>query len=67
VLHRPQNWQDHLLSGQSGPVTYQVIGWRVISNGRALRRLRGPSWPKGALILSTALTQVSEVAAPGDR
>jgi hypothetical protein len=49
------------------PVTYQVIGWRVISNGHALKRLRGPSWPRGTLILSTALTQVSEVAAPGDR
>jgi len=50
------------------PVTYQVIGWRVISNGIALGR--GPvarSWPKGTLILSTALTQVTEVAAPGDR
>jgi hypothetical protein len=46
------------------PVSYQVIGWRVISNGHALIR---PSWPKGTLILSTALTQVSEVAAPGDR
>jgi hypothetical protein len=49
------------------PATYQVIGWRVISNGRALIRVGGPSWPKGALILSTALSQVSEVAAPGDR
>ncbi len=49
------------------PVTYQVIGWRVISDGHALMRGRGPSWPKGTLILSTALTQVSEVAAPGDR
>jgi hypothetical protein len=54
------------------PVTYQVIGWRVISNGIAIGRGRGgrpvvPSWPKGTLILSTALTQVSEVAAPGDR
>jgi hypothetical protein len=49
------------------PVTYQVTGWRVISDGHALMRVGGPSWPKGALILSTALTQVSEVAAPGDR
>jgi len=49
------------------PVTYQVTGWRAISDGRAVMRLRGPSWPKGSLILSTALIQVSEVAAPGDR
>jgi hypothetical protein len=49
------------------PVTYQVIGWRVTSNGRAIMRVGGPPLPRGTLILSTALTQVSEVAAPGDR
>ena len=51
------------------PVTYQVIGWRVISDGLNPGRVRarGLAYPKGTLILSTALTQVSEVAAPGDR
>jgi hypothetical protein len=43
------------------PVTYQPIGWRVISDGIISRR------PKGTLVMSIASTQVTEVAAPGDR
>jgi hypothetical protein len=47
------------------PVTYQVAGLRVISDGASLP---GGGWgPKGTLILSLAFGQVTEVAAPGDR
>jgi hypothetical protein len=49
------------------PVTYQVVGWRVISYGTVPRRGRAPLAPKGSTILSTALTQVTEVAGPGVR
>ena len=57
------------------PVSYQVVGWRWLSDGIVPRgrnahpRARpGTHWPpKGTLIVSTALTQVTEVAAPGDR
>jgi hypothetical protein len=57
------------------PVTYQVVGWRWFSdgagpsgrNGRARMRA-GTHWPpKGALITSTAVRKLAEVAAPGDR
>jgi hypothetical protein len=52
------------------PTTYQVIGLRSISTGVAPDRRRPsriPYPPKGAVILSTAFTQVTEVPAPGDR
>jgi hypothetical protein len=47
------------------PATYQVTGLRVISDG-----ISRPGWtwrPKGTLIVSIAKTQLTEVAAPGDR
>ena len=52
------------------PTTYQVIGLRSISTGIAPKRQRPARItypPKGAVILSTAFTQASEVPAPGDR
>jgi len=57
------------------PVTYQVTGWRWLSDGTApggrdgRSRVRpGTHWPpRGALLVSTAITQVAQVAAPGDR
>jgi hypothetical protein len=52
------------------PTTYQVTGLRSISTGVAPKRQRPariPYPPKGAVILSTAFTQVTEVPAPGDR
>jgi hypothetical protein len=57
------------------PVTYQVTGWRWLSDGVVPRgrggypRVRpGTHWPpRGALIVSTAITRVTQVAAPGDR
>jgi hypothetical protein len=52
------------------PATYQVIGLRSISTGVAPKRIRyvrTPYPPKGAVILSTAFTQVTKVPAPGDR
>jgi hypothetical protein len=54
------------------PATYQVIGLRSVSTGVAPTRLRyigahGAYPPKGAVILSTAFTQVTEVPAAGDR
>jgi hypothetical protein len=54
------------------PATYQVIGLRSVSTGVAPKRRRyigahGAYPPKGAVILSTAFTQVTEVPAAGDR
>jgi len=57
------------------PVSYQVTGWRWFSDGIIPRgrdghpRVRpGTHWPpRGALIVSTAITKVTPVAAPGDR
>jgi len=54
------------------PATYQVIGLRSISTGVAPKRMRyigahAAYPPKGAVILSTAFTQVTEVPAAGDR
>ncbi len=52
------------------PATYQVTGLRSISTGVAPKRRRPariPYPPKGAIIASTAFTQVTEVPAPGDR
>ena len=57
------------------PVSYRVVGWRWFSNGVAPRgryghpRVRpGTHWPsKNDLIVSTALTRVAKVAAPGER
>jgi hypothetical protein len=57
------------------PATYQVIGLRSISTGVAPKRTRyigahgahGAYPPKGAVILSTAFTQETEVPAAGDR
>jgi hypothetical protein len=54
------------------PATYQVIGLRGISTGVAPKRRRRalpdiPYAPKGAVIMSTAFTQVTEVPAAGDR
>ncbi|HUC22514.1 MAG TPA: sigma-70 family RNA polymerase sigma factor [Streptosporangiaceae bacterium] len=57
------------------PVTYQVTGWRWLSDGivpggrTGHPRVRaGTHWPpRGALIVSTAITRVSQVAAAGDR
>jgi hypothetical protein len=52
------------------PATYQVIGLRSISTGvppKRERYARIPYPPKGAVILSTAFTQMTEVPAPGDR
>jgi hypothetical protein len=47
-----------------------VTGLRSISTGIAPKRQRPARItypPKGAVILSTAFTQVTEVPAPGDR
>jgi len=57
------------------PATYRVVGWRWFSNGIApsgrdghLRVRPGTQWPpKNDLIVSTALTRVAKVAAPGQR
>lgn len=57
------------------PVTYQVVGWRWFSDGIVPSGRNGhpggrpgTHWPpKGTLIVSTALSRVAEVAAPGDR
>jgi hypothetical protein len=52
------------------PTTYQVTGLRSISTGVAPKQRRPariPYPPKGAVISSTAFTQVTEVPAPGDR
>jgi hypothetical protein len=57
------------------PVTYQVNGWRWLSDGIVPQernghpRMRpGTHWPpRGTLIVSTAITWVTQVAAPGDR
>jgi hypothetical protein len=47
------------------PVTYQVTGLRVISDG--ISRPGWPWHPKGTLLISLASTQVTKVAGPGDR
>jgi hypothetical protein len=52
------------------PTTYQVIGLRSISTGVAPKQRRPariPYPPKGAVIFSTAFTQVTEVPDAGDR
>jgi hypothetical protein len=52
------------------PITYQVTGLRSISTGVPPKRgrpARIPYPPKGAVLWSTAFTQVKEVPAPGGR